>query len=270
MIEKIYTTSRGAIHYWVSEKTDVTKFSLVFLPGLTTDHRLFEKQISYFENRYNIFVWDAPGHGASFPFRLTFSLADEARWLDKILCTEKMTKPIIIGQAMGGAVGQVYGSLYPEKLKGYIAIGSAPLARSDVPEQELLSMKHMDAVYEDCSWRWLLTFGINSAAVSKYGQKLMQTMLFHYDGKKEQYVALFCHGTKILAEALEKKRSYVLKPPSMLIYGEKDHSYFKYNKTLHQTSEIPIIWIPNAGHHAGTDQPEIVNGLIESFIQKLG
>jgi pimeloyl-ACP methyl ester carboxylesterase len=44
----------------------------VFLPGLTADHRLFDKQVAYFEGKNNVLVWDAPGHAASWPFSFTF------------------------------------------------------------------------------------------------------------------------------------------------------------------------------------------------------
>ena len=73
MNEKIYKTSLGNIHYWVNilDKDAVT---LVFLPGLTADHRLFNKQITYFENKYNVFVWDAPAHASSWPFKFEFDL----------------------------------------------------------------------------------------------------------------------------------------------------------------------------------------------------
>lgn len=53
------------IHYWISESLDENRMTLLFLPGLTADHRLFEKQIAFFESRYNVWVWDAPGHAAS-------------------------------------------------------------------------------------------------------------------------------------------------------------------------------------------------------------
>ena len=36
--------------------------TLVFLAGLTADHRLFDKQVAYFDGKYNIIVWDAPAH----------------------------------------------------------------------------------------------------------------------------------------------------------------------------------------------------------------
>ena len=46
MKEKTYTTSCGTIHYWTNEEIN-SDVALVFLPGLTADHRLFDKQIEY-------------------------------------------------------------------------------------------------------------------------------------------------------------------------------------------------------------------------------
>lgn len=67
MKERIYVTSCGPVHYWISRNSGRSKVSLVFLPGLTADHRLFDKQIDRFEGEYDVFVWDAPGHAASWP-----------------------------------------------------------------------------------------------------------------------------------------------------------------------------------------------------------
>ena len=64
MIENSYKTLCGCIHYFVNI-IDKQKITLVFLPGLTADHRLFEKQIEYFEKKQNVFVWDAPSHALS-------------------------------------------------------------------------------------------------------------------------------------------------------------------------------------------------------------
>ena len=56
MREKTWETPCGTIHYWINDRTDNRKLTLVFLPGLTADHRLFEKQTAYFEGRYNVVV----------------------------------------------------------------------------------------------------------------------------------------------------------------------------------------------------------------------
>ena len=46
MREKTWETPCGTIHYWINDRIDDRKLTLVFLPGLTADHRLFEKQAS--------------------------------------------------------------------------------------------------------------------------------------------------------------------------------------------------------------------------------
>lgn len=110
MNERTYSTPLGKIHYWV-HLISPDAITLVFLPGLTADHRLFDKQIVYFQGKYNVLVWDAPGHAASWPFAFDFDLMDKARWLDGILEQEGITKPVIVGQSMGGYVGQAYNAV---------------------------------------------------------------------------------------------------------------------------------------------------------------
>ena len=78
MKEKTYQTPCGTIHYWVSV-SHPDEITLVFLPGLTADHRLFDKQIQHFKEKYNVVVWDAPAHAASWPFRFDFDLFDKAK-----------------------------------------------------------------------------------------------------------------------------------------------------------------------------------------------
>ena len=51
---------------------------------------------------------------------------DKARWLDKILTAEGFAAPVLVGQSMGGYVAQAYAQLFPEKLKGFVSIDSAP------------------------------------------------------------------------------------------------------------------------------------------------
>ena len=110
MTENSYKTPCGFIHYFVNIM-DKQRITLVFLPGLTADHRLFEKQIEYFEKKQNVLVWDAPSHALSRPFANSYRLSDMAEWLYKILVKRRnFIIPIIIGQSMGGYLAQnVYG-----------------------------------------------------------------------------------------------------------------------------------------------------------------
>ena len=267
LLQREYRTRCGVIHYWI-RKEKGAKVTLVFLPGLTADHHLFDKQIAYFEGKYSVFVWDAPGHAASWPFDFTFDLFDKAKWLDEMLSAEGLGHPLIIGQSMGGYVGQAYAQLFPEKLKGFVSIDSAPLQRRYVTAAEIWMLKRMEPVYCYYPWKWLLRSGSKGVAVSAYGKKLMHDIMKGYAGQQERYAKLAGHGFRILAEAMERDLPDRIACPALLLCGEKDHagSCIRYNKAWHKNTGIRLEWIKNAGHNSNTDAPETVNRLIEEHV----
>ena len=121
---KCYQTDLGNIRYWVSRAGN-SKPWLIFLPGLSADHTLFEKQLEYFSIRYSCFVWDAPAHGLSRPYELTFTMWDLADDLHGIFEAEAIVNPVFIGQSLGGYISQVYMDRYPGEARGFVSIDSA-------------------------------------------------------------------------------------------------------------------------------------------------
>lgn len=270
MREKTYETPCGSIHYWTNGMEE-TSVSLIFLPGLTADHRLFDRQIEHFGEAYPVLVWDAPAHAASWPFNFSFTLEDKAVWLDGILKREGLHAPVIIGQSMGGYVGQMYARLFPDKLKGFVSIDSAPLGRQYITAAELWLLKRMEPVYRYYPWKLLLRSGSNGVATTPYGRALMHEMMMVYDGDQARYARLAGHGFRILAEAIGEDLPYEIRCPALLICGEKDRagSSARYNRAWHKTTGIPLEWIRDAGHNANTDAPQAVNSLIEGLIGTL-
>lgn len=270
MQEKIYRTPSGEIHYWINI-VDENEVTIVFLPGLTADHRLFDKQISYFEGKYNVLVWDAPAHAASWPFTFDFNLMDKARWLDGIIEQENINRPMIVGQSMGGYVGQAYAQVYPDKLSGFVSIDSAPLQRKYVTGIEIWLLKRMEPIYYHYPWKSLLKSGSNGVATSEYGRQLMREMMMVYNTDQKRYAQIAGHGFRILAEAMEMDLPYEIKCPALLICGDHDHagSCIRYNKAWHKNTSIPLEWIKGAGHNSNTDEPDIINRLIENLIKKI-
>jgi hypothetical protein len=277
LIERIYETPSGIIHYWTNDAVKSYQSALVFLPGLTADHRLFEKQIEYFKDTYRVLVWDAPGHASSYPFRLDFTLFDLATWLDEIFIKERIENPIVIGQSMGGYVGQVYAQLFPEKLKGLVTIDSPSLQRKYYTAMELWLLKNMETIYRIYPWKFLLKSGPKSVSTKDYGRKLMYDMMMIYDGDQERYARLAGYGYKIFSEAVEKKLSYEVKCPQLAICGKEDRagSCIRYLKAYERNTGKSVQWIDEAGHNSNADQPDIVNRLINEFLdnkikEKLG
>lgn len=270
MVAKAFQTDHGTIQYWVSGATADSKPQLVFLPGLTADHRLFNRQLSYFDGKYRLFVWDAPGHADSYPFEMTFSLADKARWLHEILAREGFTEPVIIGQSMGGYLGQMYLQLFPGETRGFISIDSAPLQRSYYAAGELWLLERMEPVYRRYPWRLLLKQGCEGVATTKYGRETMRKIMMTYAGDQRRYARLAGHGYRLLAEAVKADLPYEIDCPALLLCGDKDRagSTMRYNRAWHRKSGLPLLWIKDAGHNSNTDEPEQVNKLIELFVEE--
>ena len=267
MTENIYKTSCGGIRYFVNI-IDKQKTTLVFLPGLTADHRLFDKQIEYFEKKQNVFVWDAPSHALSRPFTNNYSLSDMAGWLYEILSKEEIFNPIIIGQSMGGYLAQMYMELYPDKIKGFISIDSAPLQKSYMTAMEIWLLERAEPLYRIYPWNALLKAGPRGCSETIYGQNLMRKMMMFYDSDHKEYARLAGFGYRMLAEAIKADLPYHISCPALLICGENDKagSAKSYNKKWHKREGLPLKWIKNAGHNSNTDQPDEVNRLIEKFI----
>ncbi len=266
--ERTLTTGSGTIHYWMNEMAD-SSVTLVFLPGLTADHRLFEKQLEYFCDKYRVFVWDAPGHNKSRPFKLDFTLMDEARWLYEILKAENITSPVLIGQSMGGYVSQCFMERYTGLCKGFISIDSAPLQRRYVTSSEIWMLRNCEWMYRIFPWKLLVKAGSYGCAQTEYGKSLMKEMMLTYS--HDEYCSLAGHGYRILADAMAADLAYSIDCPALLICGEKDHAAAakRYNRAWTAAANIPLFWVADAGHNSNTDCPDLINQKIENFITGL-
>ena len=266
MHKQRYSTSMGDIVYWVSRSEESERPWLVFLPGLTADHRLFEKQTDYFAGKANLLVWDAPSHGESRPFALHWSLDDLARWLHDILEQEGIVRPILIGQSMGGYLAQAYLDLFPGEVAGFVSIDSCPLQRSYYSGWELAALRHTKLMYLSIPWKALVALGSSGTAASECGRAVMREMMLDYE--KREYCELAAHGYRVLADAVDANRSYHIDCPLLILCGEKDGagSAKRYNRAWEKRLGNPVHWIEGAGHNSNCDKPDAVNALIEQYV----
>ena len=93
--------------------------------------------------------------------------------------------------------------MYPERLKGFVSLDSAPLQRSYVTGVELWLLKRMEPVYRHYPWKWLLRSGTRGVATTEYGRNLMHDMMMTYDGDQKRYAKISGHGFRLLAEVME-------------------------------------------------------------------
>lgn len=264
-----YQTADGAVSYWIDAAAGEGVPWLVFLPGLTADHTLFNDQMAFFAGKLRCFVWDAPAHGASRPYPLSFTMDDYARILHEILRAEGIERPVMVGQSLGGYVAQAYLDLYPGSLQGFVSIDSAPLKRKYYPTWEVKALRHTKGMYQSMPWALLRAWGCAGVATTERGRAGMRAFMDSYT--KQEYVALAAHGYRMLADAIEAERRYDIDCPALLLCGERDQAgdVRPFNRKWAAGEDLPLVWVPDAGHNSNVDAPEFVNAQIEGFVDAL-
>ncbi len=169
---------------------------------------------------------------------------------------------------MGGYVSQAFLHYFPGEAGGFISIDSAPLKKKYYPGWELSLLRHIEPLYRIYPWRLLVKQGAWGTAETTYGRNLMARMMKQYSEETAYYVKLVGHGYSLLAEAIEEDLPYGIDCPCLLICGKKDKAgdTESFNRRWAKGENLPLEWIPEAGHNSNTDRPDIVNGLIRNFI----
>lgn len=262
MNEKYITSENGKTYYWISKNNK--EITLVFLPGLTANHTLFEQQIDYFCEDYDIIVWDCPCHGKSRPYK-EFNYANVAKELNTILATEEIGKKVIIGQSLGGMIGQYYIDTYPEDVIGFVSIDSAPFgdyySRSDY-----FWLNQLEWMCNMFSNRLLRKSMAKMCGVTNKARTRMEKMLDDYT-KKE-----LCHLMYIGEAAFIPENKEIKLPcDAILILGDKDKvgKVAALNKKWADKSGYPLMTIEDAAHNSNDDRPEEVNKIIEEYLLKI-
>ncbi len=191
---------------------------------------------------------------------------DLAHWLHGMITREGITRPVLVGQSMGGYTAQVYMELYPDSAAGFVSIDSCSLQRGYYSWWELAMLRHTKLMYLSIPWKTLIRLGSNGNSTTPYGQELMYKMMSDYD--KREYCELAAHGFRVLADAVSSDRPYKIACPYVLICGEKDNagSAKRYNRAWERREGAPVHWIEGAGHNSNCDDPDAVNAIIETLL----
>ncbi|MBQ8781052.1 MAG: alpha/beta hydrolase [Oscillospiraceae bacterium] len=265
MTEKYLHTLRGDVYYLISENISADKHTVFFFPGLTADHTLFDKQISYFECMYNLIVWDSPAHGKSRPYN-DFSFENTSDDIFRILKENGISEIIAVGQSMGGYYAQAFMLRYPSIVKGFIGIGTTPYGEEYYSESDKFWLRHIESLSLMCPTGWLKKAAAKQACTTEYGYENMMKMTACYD-KKE-----YCHLMQsAYAAFLNDNCDLKIECPVLITHGEYDRvgTVKKYCRMWTEKTGFPLRVIKGAGHNANADNPDETNHIIEDFISSL-
>lgn len=262
MIEKKVQSSRGDVYYWTNKKKKQEEVGIVFFHGLTADHTLFDKQVKYLDEDYKVIAWDYPLHGKSRPYK-DFSFNNVNNELLTIIEQENIQKVILVGQSAGGYIAQAFIKEYPEKVLGFLGIGTTPFGESYYKKSELFWIRHFTSIAK------LYPYGIYCKASAKgvaVTAEARENMLKTLDklGRKGMLEAT----SGVYNEFLKQKDEVKFNCPILITYGEYDNIGYvkKYNNNWANKTGYPLKIIKNASHNANYDNYNEFNELLVSFI----
>jgi pimeloyl-ACP methyl ester carboxylesterase len=110
---------------------------VVFLHGFAEDGTVWQYQIDFLKDHYQLIIPDIPGSGKSAManWQNDISLADLAESIKAILDEEKITSCAMIGHSMGGYIMLALAEKYPHILNSFGLFHSSAFADSEEKKQ---------------------------------------------------------------------------------------------------------------------------------------
>jgi len=243
---------------------------LLFIHGYPLSRKIWQSQAGGLSNIATILSLDLRGHGESFPFDPPYSMdllaEDCKRFLDGIGTQGPL---VVCGLSMGGYVTFALYRKYPHFFRGMILTSTRAAADSsegktnrDVSIKTVLDQgvpKIVDGMLPKVASP--LTYSAKPGLVDSIRNIMLQTSVKGVVGA--------------LQGMRDRPDSSALLPtitcPTLVIHGADDQIIPLREAELMQ-SQIPgshLVTIPQAGHLANMEQPELFNHAVRDFLSTL-
>jgi pimeloyl-ACP methyl ester carboxylesterase len=229
------------------------------------DHGLFQFQVEYFSQHYQLILWDVPKHGHSKPYD-GFGLQQAAKELVQILNIEGIRVAHLVGQSMGGFISQWVARNHPDRVKSLTVVGSSPLQPS----------------YWSRIDNWLLSIAPSLVRLYPYDNLVKSIARQIAKDQRSRAYALTTLQTHskseivdIMAVVYQGVQAYgdeqVLPQPILITFGESDRTgkVQTYSRQWAQRENRQLKIIPEAAHNANMDNPKAFNRILDAFLRKI-
>ena len=265
MTGRIVSSVRGTTYYWVERNANPDAPCIVFTHGLTVNHHLFDRQVSYFSKSYTVITWDVPLHGRSHPY-LNFSYENAAAELLAILRREQIEQVVLVGQSMGGYVCQECAARHPDMVLGFVGVGATPLGWEYYSERDRKWLRRTPAIAKRIPEQLLRVSMARSVSDTLYGYQNALGMMEQMS-KREMINAMHAAYSDVFTRA----EPVAFSCPVLLVVGQKDHTgkVMEYNREWAAKAGFPLHIIPHAAHDVNADQAGMFNQLIDEFVSRV-
>jgi len=251
---------------------------LVFVHGGFVDSRMWEPQVKYFSERYQVLRYDLRGHGRTGGTkrdRYTIDLfADD---LKALLETLGLDRVILCGLSLGGMIAQSFAVRYTESLFALVLADTAVSVRLtliDKFQRYILAPKWlMLAIIRWMTVPRFVDFSFKLAGVTR------STEWFGQDPDTAEYVRDAMLNT-LTAEYLKIYDAIygfdllnlaAITVPTLILNGEHESkAVFRHtDEMLRLIPNTEARLIPRAGHTSNMENPTVFNTEVERFLSRI-
>ncbi len=244
---------------------------LVFLHGLGGSFGTWEVVLGDLAARYRVIALDLPGHGKSSkhaPDRVDYSLSGLTELLQTAIASLTLTKPILVGHSLGGALALRLALTLDDQIGGVVLIDSAGLGEEVSPHLlplmagepgKLTARGLLELFYED--QRLVLDRGVDDMAQTQVTEGAWAAQQAVASGAIDQ------NGQRF--DLLFRLRD--VKVPVLMIWGELDR-VIPLDHAMDALMLIPdaaLRIVTSVGHVPQVEAPGIVATAIDRFAKSL-
>ncbi|OGW40935.1 MAG: hypothetical protein A2Y97_03070 [Nitrospirae bacterium RBG_13_39_12] len=242
---------------------------IVFVHGMTLDHKMWQPQIEFFKNKYRVIAYDLRGHGKSEQGDYQYTHRQFADDLIELLNYLNIDHAVLCGLSMGGAVSLRTIEIYPERVYAMILCNT----RSDPDSNETIYLRENSIQ------------SIKTKGLKPFSDEFLRSIFSRDSFVKRPEIVRFIQniilsnkplsvcGT-LLAQAARTDTTPTLskiKVQVLIISGENDTlTPPDIAKAMHdKISDSQLRIIPDASHISNLENTEEFNKLLLQFLEKL-
>ena len=225
---------------------------ILFIPGAACGRKAWIYQTEYFAGSEAIAL---PGHPEG---RSCSSIDGYVEWLQEYIDQHQYSDVILVGHSMGGAIVQLYGLKYSDRVKALVLIGTGARLRV----LDLLKAAE-EMVTDEATWIKYLEERHRST-VPEIGRVIIEERM--RIGPAVLLNDLLCCDKFDIMD-----RVHTIKLPTLVICGSDDElAPVKYTHYLaSKIEDASEVIVNGAGHWVQTEKPKQVNQAIGSFLASL-
>lgn len=226
--------------------------SLVFIHGAGNTGLVWHYQTKYFPDSEAI---NLPGHPDG---KLCTSINEYAEWLHEYIRRKGLSRPVIAGHSMGGAIAQTYALNYPQDIEALILIDTGARLRVRPDFLKLLE----DSIEAPVEW-------LKNVVEPPYERVDPEVRQIIINGVINVGVAVQLNDFRCCDKFdIMDKVNQITVPVLVICGAEDDMTPVKYSQYLaDKITGAKLVIIDGGSHHCFLEKPVEANRAIEEFLR---